>query len=138
MTQPEQEFEAPLVAQSAAEREQLVEQSYDVAFGSAPADAASGYLGEDLVNASNHLREQNAAQEAGGTEEHGLLDGLSDFAHTAAGTAADTAHGLVEGAENMASSAWESVQHAAGDAEQYLDEHRQDLIDETQHGIADM
>jgi|SRR5882757_9937478 len=134
MTQPEQEFEAPLVAQSAAEREQLVEQSYDVAFGSAPADAASGYLGEDLVNASNHLREQNAAQEAAGTEEHGLLDGLSDFAHTAT----DTAHGLVEGAENMASSAWESVQHTAGEAGEYLDEHRQDLIDETQHGIADM
>jgi hypothetical protein len=84
--------------------------------------------------ADTFAREQNAAPEAAGTEEHGLLDDLSDFAHTSA----DTAHGLVEGAENMASSAWESVQHAAGDAEQYLDEHRQDLIDETQHGIADM
>jgi len=131
MTQPEQEFEAPLVAQSAAEREQLVEESYDAAFGSAPADAESGYLGENLVNASHHLHEQNAAAS---TEEPGLLGELSDFAHTAT----DTAHGLVEGAENMASSAWESVQHAAGEAGQYLDEHRHDLIDEAQHGIADM
>src|SRR5882757_2673885 len=132
MTEPEQEIQAPLVAQSAEERAQIVENSYDVAFGSAPADPESGYLGEDLMNAAKHLHEQNVAEPApaGG----GLLDDLQGFGQSVA----DTAHGVIENVEHQASSAWESVKHAEGDAEQYLSEHPNELVDEAQHGIADM
>jgi len=133
MTEPEQEIQAPLVAQSADERAQIVENSYDVAFGSAPADPESGYLGEDLVNAAKHLHEQNAAEQAT-PAEGGLLDDLQGFGQSVA----DTAHGVIEHVEHEASSAWESVKHAEGDAEQYLNEESQDLIHEAQHGIADM
>ena len=133
MTEPEQEPQAPLVAQSAEERSQLVEDSYHVAFGSAPADPGSGYLGEDLMNATKHLHEQNVAEPAT-PSEGGLLDDLQGFGQSVA----NTAHGVIENVEHQASSAWESVKHAEGDAEQYLSEHSDELVDEAQHGIADM